>query len=164
MARTPRKRTSDATLNTEFQVDLFNGNEPMHFLLAIDADADVRRVTDFQFAVERDANGVYLVCLRTRRKVQIMQPARHALDFTKVESLSRRERQVFEMLGDDRTMNEIATHMLVSVKTAETYRARIKDKLDADNGPHLLRFATEWHLLTRTDAEDKASDVVCDTR
>lgn len=102
----------------------------MYFSLLPDAHQSVRHFTDGQYCLETDADGVHLVYKATGQKTQIMQPAAADFDFTKVDALSSRERQVFEMLGEGRSLNEIAERMALSVKTVETYRARIKDKFD----------------------------------
>jgi len=129
----------------------------MRFILAPEAGADIGRLTDSQFGVEHDTGGVYLVDLKTGQKVQLMQPVPCEVDFTKVKSLSRRERQVFELLGDGRSMNEIAAHLSISVKTVETFRERIRQKLEATNGLHVLRLATEWKLLSGTNGNSEPS-------
>jgi DNA-binding NarL/FixJ family response regulator len=63
-----------------------------------------------------------------------------------MESLSDRELEAFELIGQGRTTEEIATQMRVSPKTIETYRARIKDKLNLTNMTQLVQRATQWAL------------------
>ena len=58
--------------------------------------------------------------------------------------LSDRELQVFEMVGRGLSASQIADSMALSVKTIETYRARIKDKLGLENARDLLRHASRW--------------------
>ena len=130
----------------------------MYFLLGPAAGPDVSRLTDSQCRLEVDAHGVYLVRSETEEKVRILQSVLSDFDFTKVDSFSDRERQLFELLGEGRSMNEIADRMGVSVKTVETYRARIKVKLDVAGGLHVLRLAMEWKLLYRTTGEAATAD------
>lgn len=61
-----------------------------------------------------------------------------------VGSLSDRELAVFEQIGKGRGTVEIAEAMNLSVKTIETYRARIKDKLKIRTAPELVREAVQW--------------------
>ena len=61
-----------------------------------------------------------------------------------VETLSDRELEVFEMLGDGQTSREIAARLHLSVKTVETYREKIKAKLNLKNGSELTRHAIHW--------------------
>lgn len=55
--------------------------------------------------------------------------------------LSQRERQVFRMLGAGRSGRAIAVELGVSVKTIETHRQRIKEKLRLKDGAELNRRA-----------------------
>ncbi len=61
-----------------------------------------------------------------------------------VDALSNRELEVFQFIGHGRGTRDIATEMQVSVKTVETYRAHIKDKLQLRSAPELMRFAVDW--------------------
>ena len=61
-----------------------------------------------------------------------------------METLSDRELEVFEHLGHGRTTAEIAEAMLISPKTVESYRARIKEKLGVDHNTELIRRAVQW--------------------
>jgi DNA-binding NarL/FixJ family response regulator len=61
-----------------------------------------------------------------------------------IECLSDRELEAFELMGQGRTTEQIAEAMHVSPKTVETFRARIKEKLDLDNITELIQSATRW--------------------
>ncbi len=61
-----------------------------------------------------------------------------------IASLSDRELEVFELLGQGLTMGQIAEHLHRSIKTIETYRERIKRKLSLDAPNELIRRATQW--------------------
>jgi DNA-binding NarL/FixJ family response regulator len=63
------------------------------------------------------------------------------------DRLSEREREVLLLLAHGYTNQEIADRLDVSVKTVETYRARIGDKLNLRTRPELIRFAIETGLL-----------------
>jgi DNA-binding NarL/FixJ family response regulator len=62
-----------------------------------------------------------------------------------VETLSDREMEVFQLRGRGRVTKEIAEHLRVSIKTVETYEARIKEKLGLRNAGELVREAVRWH-------------------
>jgi PAS domain S-box-containing protein len=62
--------------------------------------------------------------------------------------LSERERQVLELVAQGYGTQEIAKQMLVSVKTVETYRARIAEKLGLRTRKEIVRFAVQMGLLT----------------
>ena len=60
------------------------------------------------------------------------------------DRLGDRELEVFELLGKGIGTRKIATQLGRSVKTIETYRARIKRKLNLKNGNELIREAVRW--------------------
>lgn len=66
--------------------------------------------------------------------------------------LSRRERQVLEHVAYGHTHKEIAAKLEISVKSVETYRARIASKLGLKSRADLVRFALERGILSRDRA------------
>lgn len=63
-----------------------------------------------------------------------------------MDLLSNRELQAFELIGQGQTTEKIAVLMNVSPKTVETYRARIKEKLNLNNVTELVQRAAQWVL------------------
>lgn len=63
-----------------------------------------------------------------------------------VETLSDREIEVFRMIGLGAGSQQIAAQLFLSVKTVETYRARIKEKLKLRSGTKLVHHAVTWVL------------------
>ncbi len=61
-----------------------------------------------------------------------------------LEVLSDRELEVFEMTGRGLPTKEIAGRLHLSVKTVESYRARIKAKLSLESGTELMQHAVAW--------------------
>lgn len=55
--------------------------------------------------------------------------------------LTAREREVLQLVAEGKTSKEIATLLDLSVKTAESYRARIMEKLDIHDTAGLVRYA-----------------------
>jgi DNA-binding NarL/FixJ family response regulator len=60
------------------------------------------------------------------------------------ELLADRELQVFELTGIGQNTHEIASRLHIAVKTVETYRARIKEKLQLKDASALLQLAIAW--------------------
>jgi DNA-binding NarL/FixJ family response regulator len=58
-----------------------------------------------------------------------------------VECLSDRELEVFQLVGSGCGTRQIAEQLRLSIKTIETYRAHIKQKLKLRNGMELIRSA-----------------------
>jgi DNA-binding NarL/FixJ family response regulator len=61
-----------------------------------------------------------------------------------VDRLTDRELQVLELIGRGRTTREIADLLKLGVATIDTYRARIKDKMNFRNATDLVHFAFRW--------------------
>jgi len=66
------------------------------------------------------------------------------LDHDPVEALSNRELEVFEMIGQGQTTQQIARKLDLSPRTIETHRKNIKEKLNLQNGAQLTRTAFQW--------------------
>ena len=62
--------------------------------------------------------------------------------------LSERERQVLGLVAQGYGSQEIAKQILVSVKTVETYRARIAEKIGLRTRSEIVRFAVQMGLLS----------------
>lgn len=60
------------------------------------------------------------------------------------ELLSDREMEVFQLIGQGFTTRQIADQLHVSVKTVESYRANIKEKLSLKNATELMKHAVHW--------------------
>jgi DNA-binding CsgD family transcriptional regulator len=58
--------------------------------------------------------------------------------------LSQREAQVFGLIGNGLTTQQIAKHLNITGSTVETYRERLKTKLDLESGAALIRHAVLW--------------------
>jgi DNA-binding NarL/FixJ family response regulator len=61
-----------------------------------------------------------------------------------IDSLSDRELEAFQLIGEGMTTESIAEKMHVSPKTVETFRARIKEKLGISNLAELIQRAAQW--------------------
>jgi DNA-binding NarL/FixJ family response regulator len=61
-----------------------------------------------------------------------------------VSSLSDREFEVFELVGEGLTGNEIGARLHISAKTVETHRLRIREKLGLKTSPELTKYAVRW--------------------
>jgi DNA-binding NarL/FixJ family response regulator len=63
------------------------------------------------------------------------------------KELSRREREVLRLLAQGHSNQQIADQIRVSVKTVETYRTRLREKLGLKERAELYRFAVESGIL-----------------
>lgn len=63
---------------------------------------------------------------------------------TPIESLSDREFEIFCLTGKGYKASHIAKQLHLSTKTIETYRSRIKEKLNLPNAAELLQYSIKW--------------------
>lgn len=61
-----------------------------------------------------------------------------------IDRLSDRELEVFLLIGKGYGTREIAERLHLSVKTIETYRSHIKEKLNLAGATELLQYAIQW--------------------
>ena len=67
-----------------------------------------------------------------------------AMDESPIKNLSDRELEVFRLIGQGHGTREIASMLHLSIKTIETYRAHIKEKLGLASATQLVRYAAQW--------------------
>jgi two-component system, NarL family, invasion response regulator UvrY len=68
-------------------------------------------------------------------------------DGSPLEALSDRELQVLKLLAEGKTGREIGEILHLSVKTVDTYRARLLSKLSLETTADLIRFALRHHVI-----------------
>jgi DNA-binding NarL/FixJ family response regulator len=61
-----------------------------------------------------------------------------------LDLLSNRELTVFRLIGQGFKTSQIADRLHLSVKTIESYRSHIKEKLKIDTGTDLMKYAIQW--------------------
>lgn len=66
------------------------------------------------------------------------------LDQDPIETLSNRELEIFEMIGQGMNTQQIAQKLGLSPRTIETHRKKIKTKLNLQNSAQLSRNAFQW--------------------
>ncbi len=89
------------------------------------------------------AGRIYTSPALTERLLQ-KAVGRPASAVTGIEALSDRELQVFERIGQGRSTCDIAEELHLSVKTIESYRANVKEKLGLASGTELVQRAVLW--------------------
>jgi DNA-binding NarL/FixJ family response regulator len=61
-----------------------------------------------------------------------------------VGALSDRELEIFQMLGQGQNTRQIAEVLRLDIKTVETYRLRLKEKLQVETTSEVLQQAVHW--------------------
>jgi DNA-binding NarL/FixJ family response regulator len=65
---------------------------------------------------------------------------------TPADALSNRELEIFRLLGSGSSTRRVAEQLHISVRTVETHRENIKQKLNIRDASELMRHAVEWVL------------------
>jgi DNA-binding NarL/FixJ family response regulator len=96
-------------------------------------------------AIRRVLRGeVYLSERMASRMVNRLVAGPQNVGGSPIERLSDREFEVFQMIGNGVGPSEIAEKLGLSVKTVETHRERIKEKLNLASGSELIRYAMQY--------------------
>jgi diguanylate cyclase (GGDEF)-like protein len=92
------------------------------------------------------AEGSLVENLRNR-KVEITQVAVSLKGDNRISQLSPRERQVLDLLAQGKCNKEIASQLEISVRTAETHRANVMERLGVHSAQDLVLFAVKNKLV-----------------
>ena len=95
-------------------------------------------------AIRRVSEGQFFLSDRITQRMMDRASIERSPAAAAVEDLTDRELDVFRHLGHGRSVQEIAESMGIRPKTVETYRDRIRRKLDVPNGRQLARRAVAW--------------------
>jgi DNA-binding NarL/FixJ family response regulator len=89
-------------------------------------------------------NGIYVSPLMSAQILEAYS-GRHANRQAEgVHRLSDREFEVFQLIGEGRSTQQIADTLNISVKTVEVHRAHIREKLKLEDGAAVVRYAVRW--------------------
>lgn len=96
-------------------------------------------------AIRRIMNGGIYVSEEINERLLLGMISGHQpLKESPLDLLSDRELEVFELTGRGSGTREIAEKLHLSVKTVESYRARIKSKLNLSSAAELMQHAVQW--------------------
>lgn len=87
---------------------------------------------------------VYASRQMTAKLLERMTQKRSNAELAGMETLADRELEVFQMLGRGRSTRDIAQTLNLGESTVETYRARIKEKLQLRSAAELYLRAGQW--------------------
>lgn len=103
------------------------------------------------------AGGTYIDPSMAGAVVEGYLDSQHLAERPPHDALSDREREVLVRVARGFSNKEIAAELALSVKTVETYKRRVADKLDLRTRVAIVRYAAEQGWLT--DAPDSGSGV-----
>jgi DNA-binding NarL/FixJ family response regulator len=90
------------------------------------------------------AGQIYISEKMASRMVHKMVMGRADSQKSPIERLTDRELEVFQLIGRGQGTRRIAAELHLGIKTVESYRARIKEKLKLEDGTQLLQHAIQW--------------------
>ncbi|NND70158.1 MAG: response regulator transcription factor [Rhodothermales bacterium] len=90
------------------------------------------------------AGGIYVSEEINERLLMSLASGRQPTVETPLQVLSDRELEVFELTGRGISTREISERLHLSIKTVESYRARIKEKLNLKSAAELMQQAVQW--------------------
>jgi DNA-binding NarL/FixJ family response regulator len=103
-------------------------------------------------AIKKIMNGqTYLSDDMTEHLIQKFIHGNLAAEDTPIMQLSDRELSIFELIGLGFGTKQIAEKLSLSGKTIETYRDKIKKKLQLKNSIQLIQHATQWVKNEKVD-------------
>jgi DNA-binding NarL/FixJ family response regulator len=95
-------------------------------------------------AIRTVAEGGIFLSDAMRQQVLVNLANGNGANRSPIDSLSDRELEVLQLSGQGLTPREIATQLGISVKTVETHRMRVREKLNLASSAELMRFAIAW--------------------
>lgn len=129
-------------------------DESLYALRALRAGAKgylmkAEAVSEVFAALRKVLNGEIYVSPRFGERLvfQAIQSQDGSMLGSPVDKLSDRELEVLHHLGKGHGTREIAAALNLSVKTIETHRAHIKEKLGVKDSDEMVRFALDWVTL-----------------
>jgi DNA-binding NarL/FixJ family response regulator len=97
--------------------------------------AAIRRVLTGEIYLSGKMTSTFLRSLTTAGAKSVPRP---------VDRLADRELEVLELIGRGNTTRQIAEKLQLGAATVDTYRARIKEKMNFRNTTELQHFAIRW--------------------
>lgn len=111
------------------------------------------------YLMKEEAGDQVIVALRTilegkpylsaaaTKEILAVNRTRQVGIYAAVDTLSEREKEVFQMIGEGFSTRQIADKLHLSIKTIDTYREHLKQKLSLESGADLVRYAVQWQRV-----------------
>lgn len=102
--------------------------------------------TEFLAAVENVLDGKQYI-QPTMQELLLKESLGQKKDTSYIPKLTRREKEILQLIVDEKTTQEIADTLFLSVSTVETHRMNLISKLGVKNAAGLVKIALEKGLL-----------------
>jgi len=90
------------------------------------------------------AGGTWLSEAMSEQMVQAFTTGSRRLGSDEFNSLTDREFEIFQLIGEGNSTHEIAEALRISSKTVDVHRMHIRTKLKLEDGAAVTRFAIRW--------------------
>lgn len=90
----------------------------------------------------------YLSSTLSNRAIEVYEHLAKGGTTDKYETLTTREREVFQLSAEGRSNSEIAELLGISVRTAETHRGKVMQKLGVHSQAELTRYAVKRGIIS----------------
>jgi DNA-binding NarL/FixJ family response regulator len=109
---------------------------------------------ELRMAIEAIGRGEVFVSSRvSRHLVAGLAGGRASTDTSELDALTPRQREILQLIAEGRSTKEIAFALSVSIKTVETHRAALMERLGIHDVAGLVLFAVR-HKLVAVDRPD----------
>lgn len=102
---------------------------------------------ELELAIQSVARGEMYLSPTISRQVVEAYLQRTASKKSPLEQLTPRQREILQLIAEGKSTKEIAFTLKVSVKTVETHRVQLMDRLKIHDVPGLVRFAMRTGLI-----------------
>jgi DNA-binding NarL/FixJ family response regulator len=103
--------------------------------------------TELELAVRAVARGESYLTPAVSKHVVTNYVNGWSADAGPLERLTPRQRETLQLLAEGRSTKEIARTLTISIKTVETYRSQLMDRLAIHDFAGLVRFAVRMGLV-----------------
>ena len=104
-------------------------------------------LSELELAINAVIKGEMYLTPTVNKKV-VMDYLEHLdTDQTPIERLTRRQREILQLIAEGNTVKEIAWELNLSVKTIETHRSQLMDRLDIHDVAGLVRYAMRMLII-----------------
>lgn len=104
-------------------------------------------LSELELAINAVMKGEMYLTPTVNKKVVMDYLERLDTDQTPIERLTRRQREILQLIAEGNTVKEIAWELNLSVKTIETHRSQLMDRLDIHDVAGLVRYAMRMGII-----------------
>ena len=106
---------------------------------------------ELENAIKAVARGEKYFSPLVSTRIKKDREGRFSVDRALIEQLTPRQREILQLIAERHGTKEIASILNISVKTVETHRAQLMERLDIYDVPGLVRFAIRAGLVSLDD-------------